>query len=80
MSLGPNQNAVVRAAIYTRISSDPSGQRAGVERQRVDCEALCVARGWEVAEVFEDYADARVMPTLAARALAHWGRARRLSA
>ncbi len=25
-----------------------------MERQRVDCEALCVARGWEVAEVFED--------------------------
>ncbi len=46
--------ATVCAAIYTRISSDPSGQRAGVERQRVDCEALCVARGWEVAEVFED--------------------------
>ena len=40
MSLGPNQNAVVRAGIYTRISSDPSGQRAGVERQRIDCEAL----------------------------------------
>ena len=50
MSLGPNHNAVVRAGIYTRISSDPSGQRAGVERQRVDCEALCVARGWESAE------------------------------
>ena len=54
MFIGPNQNAVVRAGIYTRISSDPSGERAGVDRQRVDCEALCVARGWEVVEVFED--------------------------
>lgn len=47
-------SAIVRAAIYTRISSDPGGQRAGVERQRADCEALCVARGWEVGEVHED--------------------------
>ena len=43
-----------RAALYTRISSDPSGQRAGVERQRRDCEAHCAARGWTVVEVFED--------------------------
>ncbi len=40
--------------VYTRISSDPSGQRAGVERQRADCEAHCLARGWEVIEVFCD--------------------------
>jgi DNA invertase Pin-like site-specific DNA recombinase len=60
----PNQNRpVVRAGIYTRISWDPDGQRAGVERQRVDCEALCTDRGWEVAQHYEDYADARVMPT-----------------
>ena len=44
----------VLAGIYTRISWDPEGQRAGVERQRVDCEALCVRRGWEVAQYFED--------------------------
>jgi len=43
-----------RAALYTRISSDPSGQRAGVERQRRDCETHCAARGWTVVEVFED--------------------------
>jgi len=36
------------------ISSDPSGQRAGVERQRADCEAHGLARGWEVVEVFCD--------------------------
>ena len=46
--------ALVRAGIYTRISSDPSGQRAGVERQRADCEALCTARGWPIAGYFED--------------------------
>lgn len=33
---------------------DPDGQRAGVERQRVDCEALCADRGWEIAHYFED--------------------------
>lgn len=46
--------AVLRAGIYTRISWDPDGQRAGVERQRVDCEALCADRGWEIAQYFED--------------------------
>lgn len=43
----------MRAAIYVRISSDPEGQRAGVERQREDCERECTRRGWEF-EVFED--------------------------
>jgi DNA invertase Pin-like site-specific DNA recombinase len=46
--------AAVRAGVYTRISSDPSGQRAGVERQRADCEEYCVTRGWQVAQLFED--------------------------
>jgi hypothetical protein len=46
MATRPNQTSpVVRAGIYTRISWDPAGQRAGVERQRVDCEALCADRG-----------------------------------
>jgi site-specific DNA recombinase len=44
----------VRAAVYTRISLDRSGKRAGVERQRGDCEALCAAHGWQVADYFED--------------------------
>ncbi len=44
----------VRAGVYTRISSDPSGQRAGVERQRANCEEYCLTRGWQVAELFED--------------------------
>lgn len=45
---------VVRAGVYTRISWDPEGQRAGVERQRVDCEALCACRGWEIGQYVED--------------------------
>jgi site-specific DNA recombinase len=44
----------MRAAVYTRISLDWSGKRAGVERQRADCEALCTAQGWQVADYFED--------------------------
>jgi site-specific DNA recombinase len=50
----PETSPAVRAAIYTRISYDPAGQRAGVERQRLDCEALCLARGWEVVTYLED--------------------------
>jgi len=42
------------AAVYTRISRDPGHLRAGVERQREDCETFCQARGWTVAEVYED--------------------------
>jgi len=43
-----------RAGIYVRISSDPQGLRAGVERQEADCRALAESRGWTVAEVFAD--------------------------
>jgi site-specific DNA recombinase len=52
----PSQHSspAVRAGIYTRISYDPAGQRAGVERQRLDCEALCHSRGWEVGCYLED--------------------------
>ncbi len=55
MTARPKQSSLaVRAGVYTRISSDPSGERAGVDRQRADCEAHCKARGWEVVEVFCD--------------------------
>ena len=53
-SHSPRSSPAVLAAIYTRISYDPAGQRAGVERQRVDCEALCRSRGWEVVTYLED--------------------------
>ena len=55
MTAHPKQSSpAVKAGVYTRISSDPSGQRAGVDRQRADCEAHCLARGWEVVDVFCD--------------------------
>ncbi|ULN47968.1 recombinase family protein [Mycolicibacterium goodii] len=34
------------AAVYLRISSDPTGNALGVARQREDCEKLCASRGW----------------------------------
>ena len=42
------------AAIYTRISQDQDGTGLGVERQRVDCQALADRLGWPVAEVYTD--------------------------
>jgi len=53
-SLPETALACRQAGVYTRTSSDPSGQSAGADRQRADCEAHCLARGWEVVEVFCD--------------------------
>jgi site-specific DNA recombinase len=44
----------IRAAIYCRISSDPTGLAAGVERQESDCREFCDRAGWDVAEVYVD--------------------------
>lgn len=44
----------MRAAVYTRISLDKTGEGAGVERQREDCTALVEGRGWYLAGTFED--------------------------
>ncbi|BCI53703.1 serine recombinase [Mycolicibacterium litorale] len=44
----------VRAAIYTRISLDKSGERLGVQRQLDDCAALADRLGWSVIERFDD--------------------------
>ncbi|MGH8867917.1 MAG: recombinase family protein [Actinomycetes bacterium] len=43
-----------RAAIYTRISDDRTGEGAGVDRQRIACEKLAVERGLEVVAYHED--------------------------
>jgi len=43
-----------RAAIYTRISFDRSGQRLGVDRQLEDCEKLAADRGLEVVAHYDD--------------------------
>ena len=42
------------AALYLRISADPAGERAGVERQRAECEALADRLGLAVVDVYED--------------------------
>ncbi len=42
------------AVIYVRISQDRAGERAGVTRQREDCEARAKARGWRVLALHED--------------------------
>ncbi|MCC6236083.1 MAG: recombinase family protein [Dehalococcoidia bacterium] len=39
--------------VYLRISRDPGEQQA-TARQRADCVALCAARGWDIAGVYED--------------------------
>lgn len=44
----------MRAGVYCRISSDPTGQRAGVDRQEQDCRALAERQGWEVVRVWVD--------------------------
>jgi hypothetical protein len=44
----------MRAAVYTLISQDATGQRAGVTRQLEDCEALADRFGWEVTHRYGD--------------------------
>ncbi|MGI8789543.1 MAG: recombinase family protein, partial [Actinomycetota bacterium] len=41
-------NRSTSAGIYVRISSDPQGLRAGIDRQEADCRALAESRGWDV--------------------------------
>jgi DNA invertase Pin-like site-specific DNA recombinase len=43
-----------QAAVYLRISSDPTGQAAGVTRQREDCLQLVEQQGWTLHEVYTD--------------------------
>lgn len=45
---------MTRAAIYLRISSDPTEEEAGVRRQEQDCRELAERLGWEVAEVYRE--------------------------
>lgn len=42
------------AALYLRISSDPTGKQLGVIRQREDCEKLCAERGWMPVEYVDN--------------------------
>src|SRR6478672_284058 len=43
-----------RAAIYTRISEDQTGERLGVTRQLDDCVALAGRVDWDVVNHFDD--------------------------
>lgn len=42
------------AALYARISSDPTGQALGVQRQLEDCRKLAADRGWTVGAEYVD--------------------------
>jgi hypothetical protein len=53
-SICPHIFGGMRAAVYTRISQDGTGQRAGVSRQLEDCEALADRLGWEVTHRYDD--------------------------
>jgi site-specific DNA recombinase len=44
----------IRAAVYCRISKDKTGLRAGVERQREDCQQLAARLGWPVVRIYVD--------------------------
>ncbi len=44
----------MQAAVYLRISSDPSGQQLGVTRQREDCAKLCADKGWTPVEYVDN--------------------------
>jgi site-specific DNA recombinase len=46
--------AVVRAGIYARISSDREGDGLGVARQVEDCERLAERKGWRIIERYVD--------------------------
>ncbi|MFD2421600.1 recombinase family protein [Amycolatopsis pigmentata] len=45
---------MTRALIYCRISSDPTGRAAGVQRQEGECRELVERNGWDVAEILVD--------------------------
>ena len=42
------------AAIYARISHDPSGERLGVQRQEAHCVEEAKRRGWSIAQTYVD--------------------------
>lgn len=44
----------MRAAIYTRISTDKTGEALGVKRQEAECRELCKRLKWTVAAVYTD--------------------------
>lgn len=43
-----------RAAVYLRLSHDPEGTSAAIERQRIDCTKLVESRGWNLVTTYID--------------------------
>lgn len=44
----------MKAGIYLRISSDPTGKAAGVQRQEEDCRDLADRLGWDITETYRE--------------------------
>src|SRR3954470_1662349 len=44
----------MRAAIYTRVSSDPNERGRSVSEQEAECRAVCDRNGWKVVDVLSD--------------------------
>lgn len=44
----------MKAAIYTRISDDQTGEGLGVRRQEEDCRALVDGLGWQIVDLYQD--------------------------
>jgi site-specific DNA recombinase len=49
-----NTKTAVRAGIYNRISKDKNGERAGVDRQLAENQALADRLGWPVTRIYTD--------------------------
>lgn len=45
---------IIRAAIYARISQDPTGTSEAPDRQLADCQLACARKGWSVVAEFVD--------------------------
>jgi site-specific DNA recombinase len=45
---------VLRAVIYTRVSSDPNDRGRSVSEQEGECRAVCERNGWQVVAVYSD--------------------------
>lgn len=45
---------MIRTAMYARISDDRTGDRLGVERQKVDCKKIAEAKGWTISGEYVD--------------------------
>ncbi|MFE3125288.1 recombinase family protein [Streptomyces hydrogenans] len=50
----PQAKQRTRAVVYCRISQDRTGAGLGVDRQRIDCEALAERNDWDIVEVYVD--------------------------